>query len=109
MMAATVFKSPELMLEKGEADALANAISEVEKFYSISLSAEQRAWLGLATTAAMIYGPRAYLIAKRRKSDASPKRPAPVPTAPLPTPDPAPTGEGAPKPGGPLTGADFGF
>jgi hypothetical protein len=109
MMAATVLKSPELVLEKGEADALANAIAEVEKHYSISLSPETRAWLGLATTAAMIYGPRAYLIAKRRKRDAPPKSQPAKPATPLPTPEPAPSGEGGPKPGGPLTSADFGF
>ena len=109
MMAVTVLKSPELVLEKGEADALANAIAEVEKHYSISLSPETRAWLGLATTAAMIYGPRAYLIAKRRRQEGPQKSRAPKTVAPLPTPEPAPSEEGGPKPGGPLTPADFGF
>ena len=66
-MAGMVLKSPELALEKQEADALAQAISEVEKHYSVTLTPETRAWLGLAGCCAMIYGPRAYMIHKRRK------------------------------------------
>jgi len=109
MMAALVLKSPELALEKGEADALAQAISEVEKHYSVSLSPETRAWLGLAGTAAMIYGPRAYMIQKRRRAESkSGKAPSQTPAQVS-----APRTE-AEQPGGPpttggLSASDFGF
>lgn len=109
MMAATFLKSPELALQQSEADALAGAIAEVEKHYSVSLSPETRAWLGLATVGAMIYGPRAYLISKRRKAEKGPAKPAAIPTpaiSPAPKGD-APAGEG-PAPKG-LSPADFGL
>lgn len=108
-MAAAFLKSPELALEKSEADALAGAISEVEKFYSISLSPETRAWLGLATVGAMVYGPRAYTIIQRRKAErrapAPAKAPAIIPAQPAPG---TSTTEGGPPPAT-LGAGDFGF
>lgn len=113
MMAAAIFKSPELMLEKAEADSLAAAISEVEKFYSVTLSPEARAWLGLTAVAAMIYGPRAWMIMKRRKADKGGKLPAPrkataSPAAESSAPEIVTTGEGAPPPRD-FGATDFGF
>jgi len=105
-MAALVLKSPELALEKGEADALAQAISEVEKFYSVSLSPETRAWLGLAGTAAMIYGPRAYMIQKRRRSERQPKQ---APTQAVAAPRTEAEQPGGPPTAGGFSASDFGF
>lgn len=111
MMAAAFLKSPELALEKTEADALAGAISEVEKHYSISLSPEARAWLGLATVGAMVYGPRAYSIIERRKREKRSGQPAkasvPAVIKSEPSSDASPT-EGGPPPAV-MSAADFGL
>jgi len=110
-MAATFLKSPELALQQTEADALAGAIAEVEKHYSVSLSPETRAWLGLATVGAMIYGPRAYIIAQRRKAEKRSPKSAPASVPAIIT--PATTGETKPAEGGPspttMSAADFGL
>lgn len=106
-----MLKAPELALEKDEADSLAAAISEVEKHYSVSLSPETRAWLGLGAVCAMVYGPRAYTILNRRKTEKRSGVPAQV-SAPVKTAAPKqggePTTEGGPPPA--IMGAsDFGF
>ena len=82
LIAAEVLKMPEIAIDQDEAELLANAISGIAKEYNLAVSGKTAAWLGLAGAAAMVYAPRAIVIAKKM-----PKRkgqPSAVPMGPMP-------------------------
>jgi hypothetical protein len=64
----------EMKLEKSEAHQLAEAISDVAKFYpNAVLTDQQVATINLFIALAMVYGPRLYLISARMKEDRAKK------------------------------------
>lgn len=69
MGVASLTKTPELMLDQAEATLLAGAITEVSKHYDMldKVSDKAVAWVGLIQTVGVIYGPRALVIAGKRK------------------------------------------
>lgn len=66
---ASATKTPELKLEDEEAEALAKSTAVVLEEFDIRPDPKIEAIIGLVTTAGMIYGPRAYLIAERKKME----------------------------------------
>jgi hypothetical protein len=66
---AGVTKTPELKLEDDEATSLAAATANVLEEFDIRPDPKIEAVIGLVTVSSMIYGPRIYMIAERRKSE----------------------------------------
>lgn len=66
---ASATKTPELRLEDAEAEALAKSTAVVLEEFDIRPDPKIEAIVGLVTTAGMIYGPRVYLIAERKKRE----------------------------------------
>lgn len=66
---ASATKTPELKLEDEEAEALAKSTAVVLEEFDIRPDPKIEAIIGLVTTAGMIYGPRVYLIAERKKQE----------------------------------------
>lgn len=64
---ASATKTPELVLELPEAEALANAAANVLIEFDIQPNPKVQAIVGLVMTAGSIYGPRVYLIRERKK------------------------------------------
>ena len=62
-------KSPEMELDKSEADALAQATTKVMQEFDVRPDPKFIAIAGLVTTAGSIYGPRVILIRERRKQE----------------------------------------
>lgn len=69
MLLATATRTPELKLEHGEAEALADAIATVSAHYDVGgvIPPEALAWANLAQVCGFIYGPR-IMAARMRKS-----------------------------------------
>lgn len=84
-MAASFLKTPELELDKSEADALAVAIDDVQRFYDVQTSAEVLLWVNVIGVCAAVYGPRigALVIRKRNESERKPRKPQPEQAAPV--------------------------
>jgi hypothetical protein len=91
LIAATLFKAPELGITEAEAKQLAKAIKSLMAQYSINVSAKSVALMQFVGTASAVYAPRMIFIAKRKSAESS-KRKAdtgivtPVPTAVPPVP-----------------------
>ena len=68
---------PEMEIDKAEANALATAVAEVNKFYNVPMSPELMAWTGLFMCAGSIYGPRFAAIKMRRAFEAGMVEPGP--------------------------------
>lgn len=66
---ASATRTPELKLEDEEAEALAKSTAVVLEEFDIRPDPKIEAVIGLVTTAGMIYGPRMYLIAERKKRE----------------------------------------
>lgn len=62
---AMLTKSPELMLEDGEAKALAEALAEVNRHFPTSINPKYAALMNLGAVAGMIYVPRILNMRKR--------------------------------------------
>lgn len=68
-MMAAALKTPELALEKDEAQAMATAIAEVSRHYPMTIDPKTMAWINLASCASMVYGPRLYMISTRKNGE----------------------------------------
>ena len=66
---ASATRTPELKIEDEEAEALAKSTAVVLEEFDIRPDPKIEAVIGLVTTAGMIYGPRVYLIAERKKME----------------------------------------
>lgn len=66
---AAATKAPEMVLEESEADALAKSTANVLEQFDIRPDPKIEAVVGLLMTAGSIYGPRAWLIRERLKSE----------------------------------------
>lgn len=66
---AVVSKCPELELDKSESDALANATANVLAQFDVEPDPRVTAIFGLLTVCGTIYGPRYYLISKRKEKE----------------------------------------
>lgn len=53
---------------------MSEAIAEVAKHYPMTIDPKTMAWINLASCAGMIYGPRAYMIANRKREEAKEKK-----------------------------------
>lgn len=89
-MAARVL-GPEMEMEESEAESLLKASSAVADLYGYQPSAKATAWLALAGTVGMIYGPRFMALRIRLKMEqdaakAEPPEPAGAPVIPFPHP-----------------------
>lgn len=83
MMAAAALKTPELVIDKQEAEMLAGAINAVQEHYNFDVSEEVTLWVNLVTAAVAVYGPRAVtIIARKKKELANSDRKESVITAP---------------------------
>jgi hypothetical protein len=99
-MGAAVLSVPELQLDKSEASQLAQAISEVAKYYNIEADEKTVAWVNLSMCGLTVYGTRALAYHNRMQAERRQRIPAPAaaPAAPAQTPAPAagPRTNGAP-------------
>lgn len=68
-VAASITKLPDLALDQGEAQILAEAITTLMEEYDIALSGKSAALLGMAGAVAIVYGPRIMLIAEQAKKN----------------------------------------
>jgi hypothetical protein len=66
---ASVSKCPELKLEESESQALAQATTNVMREFDMAPDPKVVAVVGLITTASTIYGPRVYMISRRKTED----------------------------------------
>lgn len=82
---AAVTKTPELALDPQESKQLAVASAAVASMYAVEIDPKMVAWANLIGAVGMVYIPRAYLIADRRKKERGP-RPEPASTRTGPTP-----------------------
>lgn len=78
---ASVSKCPELKLEENESHALANATTNVLREFDMTPDPKVVAIVGLITTASTIYGPRVYLISRRKAEEKEKKEPLDVSNA----------------------------
>jgi hypothetical protein len=76
LMAAALFKAPELAIGEKEAKQLAQALKNIAAQYSVTISPKAMAFTQLLAAGAMIYGPRFAAIGMRRKKEAHAKREA---------------------------------
>ena len=86
-MGSAILKIPELALDAKEAHALAEAASNVLKYYPIALDEKTSAWVNLGMVGMGIYGTRALAFHNRLKSERLRRltpAPGPVPTGPIP-------------------------
>lgn len=68
-MGAALLQEPAIGLTQPEAKKLAEAISVVQSHYpTAALDPKVMAWIGLASTAAFVYGPRAAVVIAKRKA-----------------------------------------
>ena len=66
---ANATKTPELELDKTEADALANATAKVMEAFDVRPDPRFVAVAGLVSVAGSVYGPRIYMIQDRHKTE----------------------------------------
>lgn len=66
---AAMTQVPELALDEGESKKLSKSIEGVTNQYKLTLDPKVAAYLDLATTASMIYGPRAFSYYMRKKAE----------------------------------------
>ncbi len=79
-LAAMLLRTPELVLEDDEAEMLVNDVAALTREYGISLTGKTAAWLGLAGSLAMIYAPRALIVAQKIQAAKAARRiPQPPP------------------------------
>lgn len=64
--------APELALSEPEAKSLTVAIGNVARHYSPKVAQKWADWSALVTCLGAVYGPRAYLIAERRRAEREP-------------------------------------
>jgi len=76
-LAAMLLRTPELALDYDEAEMLVNDVENLTREYGISLTGKTAAWLGLAGSAAMIYAPRALIVASKVQQARAQKIPQP--------------------------------
>lgn len=69
MMAAGL-QAPEMAIEADEAKMLAEAVAEVQRHYPMVIDPRVMAWVNLVSAAGMVYGPRVYMIRKRKIAEA---------------------------------------
>ena len=67
LIAVKLTHIPEIAIDGEEGELLAEGIIGVIKEYDISVNGKTGAWLGLIGAAAMVYAPRAVVIAEKRK------------------------------------------
>jgi hypothetical protein len=75
-LAAMLLHTPELALDYDEAEMLVGDVENLTREYGISLSGKTAAWLGLAGSLAMVYAPRALIVAQKVQAN---KRRIPTP------------------------------
>lgn len=68
-MAATMLKTPELVLDKEEAKNLSKAANDVAEHYSVAINPKTLAWLNFGMAVSMIYGTRIIAINARQKRE----------------------------------------
>lgn len=68
-MLASIVKTPELALTEIEAKTLAKATADVAQFYPATFNPEIMAWFNLASCVGVCYGPRIYMIRKRKEAE----------------------------------------
>ncbi len=73
LIAAKVAKMPELAIDAEESELLAKGIAGVLVEYDIPMSGKTAAWLGLLGAAAMVYAPRAVVIAEKKREASNPQ------------------------------------
>jgi hypothetical protein len=79
MMGAAILDTPELVLDEGEAKALADAAAKVAGHYNHTIDPRTVAWVNLAMVAGGIYGTRVFAIrARHRAAQAGPKQAPPL-------------------------------
>lgn len=67
---AGMLSAPEIVLTEGEAESLSKAVANVAKHYPpLALTGKRGAWIGLATTAGFIYGPRLWAFVTRKQGE----------------------------------------
>jgi hypothetical protein len=111
-MGATVLNIPELVIQRQEASALAEAVAGVLQHYPMAFAPQYVAWGNLAAVAIGVYGTRMYAYSQRMKESAAAKMMPPPPPQ-----GPAAAAGGTKAPGqkvnghhAPVTPADlFGF
>lgn len=81
-MAAAALKSPELVIDKQEAELLGSAIQAVQEHYNFDVSEEVTLWVNLVSAAVAVYGPRAVAIIARKKKEIGSDKKETVITAP---------------------------
>lgn len=67
-MLAGIIKTPELAIDKTEADTIAAAAAQVAELYNIEASAHMVAWTNLLMTLGMVYGPRVVVMMSKPKA-----------------------------------------
>jgi hypothetical protein len=88
MMAASLLKTPSLVLTEEEAKHLATAITRVTELYEVPILDEKtRAWLNLSMVGFEVYGTRIVAaMAERKKKQPAPPPMVITPFRPTPTP-----------------------
>lgn len=68
-MIAGFTKTPEIALEKDDANRLAKAMAEVAVYYPANIDPKTLAWVNLLMAAGTVYGPMVFLVAERRRAE----------------------------------------
>lgn len=89
VLLAAVTRAEELLMDKEEADKLADATAKVARHYNVEIAAKTTDWINLAIVAGGVYVPRVAAIRMRVASDRGRNRPARQ-HSPAPQPGPAP-------------------
>lgn len=97
ILAATL--APEFEIDKPEADLLAGALTELNRFYGKTIDPKLIAWMGVIGVCGKVYGPRvaAYGIRRKMEKPEAPPKPTPQsfrPTVVTPPPQPRPAANG---------------
>lgn len=77
-MLSAITKIPELKIDKDESEILGRGIANVARHYDIGGASEKTLdWFNLIQALAMVYGPRVFVVAGRRKQKRAEKPAAP--------------------------------
>ena len=68
-MLAAVTSLPEMRINEDESKRLGEAAANVAKLYDMRVNQKALAWTQLSVCAIMVYGPRIYMIADRKKAE----------------------------------------
>lgn len=93
---AGIARTPELAIDKSEADTLAKSIANVSRHYDVSMQAKTLDWINLMMACGMVYGPRIMVIGANRRASRATQAPRnAAPTGPAPGETPGSVADGA--------------